>query len=88
MSVVDVVECAFPLCLTFNALIFVPQSIKIFRTKNVQGLSAVTFVGFNIVQLVSALHGYFRNDSVLMWGNVAAFFLCGIVTVFIFKYRK
>lgn len=82
------IESAFGLCLLFNAFVFIPQAVKVYRTKNVQGLSLITFIGFNIVQFFTVLHGVINHDLMLVYGNILAFAACGVVTFFIVKYRK
>lgn len=82
------VESVFGLCLLFNAFVFIPQAMKVYKTKDVRGLSLITFIGFNIVQFFTILHGIINRDFVLVCGNVLAFVTCGIVTFFIVKYHK
>lgn len=81
------IELVFGVCLLFNAVVFIPQAMKVYRTKDVNGLSLITFVGFNIVQIFTILHGILNHDSVLVYGNILALATCGIVTFFIVKYR-
>ncbi|MDR2617190.1 MAG: hypothetical protein LBC22_05280 [Endomicrobium sp.] len=47
-----------------NAALFLPQVIKLYKTKSTKGLSLITFIGFNIIQLSSILHGYIRKDYI------------------------
>ena len=79
---------AFGLGLFINAMLFIPQAIKLFRTKKVDGLSLITFSGFNIIQFFTILHGYFRKDYVLMIGFLLSFVFCGLVTMMIIFYKK
>lgn len=79
-----VVDLVFSLGLFFNAGLFIPQAIKIYKNKNVSGLSLITFFGFNIMQLFTALHGYLVHDYMLMIGFLLSFFTCGCVTILIF----
>lgn len=82
------VDLIFSLGLFFNAVLFIPQAIALFRSKNSQGLSLLTFAGFNVMQFFTALHGYLVNDYILMSGFLLSFLTCGVVTFFIFYYRK
>lgn len=81
------VDFVFSLGLFFNAALFIPQAITIFRHKNARGLSLLTFAGFNVMQFFTALHGYLVKDYLLMSGFLLSFLTCGIVTVFILYYR-
>jgi len=82
------VNIIFSLSLFFNAMLFVPQALRIIRTKSAEGISLFTFIGFNIMQLFAVLHGYLEQDYILMTGFLLSFITCGVVTSLIFKYRK
>ena len=80
------VDLIFSLGLFFNAILFVTQAVTLFRNKNAQGLSLLTFGGFNVMQFFTALHGYLVKDYLLMSGFLLSFLTCGIVTFFILYY--
>ena len=82
------IDSFFGLGLIVNVILFTSQAIKLFRTKNSNNLSIITFAGFNVKQMVIALHAYVNSDPVLMYGYVLAFASCGVVTFLIFFYRK
>ncbi len=84
----ELIAYLFGLGLLVNAAIFVPQAIKIFKAKSAQGLSVLTFAGFNILQLIGILHGYFQNDMSILIGMAASFLCCGAVTVGAMIYRN
>jgi len=81
------VEVMFGLGLFFNAFVFIPQAIRIYRKKNAEDLSVITFVGFNIMQFFTVLHGYFIKDYLLAVGFFLSFVTCGIVSFLIIFYR-
>jgi MtN3 and saliva related transmembrane protein len=85
--IVDFIEFMFGLSMFFNALIFIPQAIKIYKTKNAGGLSLATFIGFNVIQVFIILHGYIREDYVLMFGYALSLAISGIVTSLIVLYK-
>jgi len=78
----------FGCSLFFNALVFIPQAIKIFKAKSSGELSLVTFLGFNIMQLLTVWHGYLEQDYTLMIGFLVSFITCGMVTILIIFYSK
>ena len=61
---IHIVEFLFSLGLFINAGLFMPQVIKLYRTKNPEGLSLITFGGFNIIQLLAVLHGVIHQDFI------------------------
>lgn len=82
------IELMFGLSMFINSILFIPQAIKIYKTKNASGLSCTTFAGFNIIQIFTILHGYIRNDYTLMVGIALSLFTSGIVTFLIFFYKN
>ncbi|MDR1235731.1 MAG: hypothetical protein LBJ96_01870 [Holosporaceae bacterium] len=78
----------FGVSMFFNAILFIPQAVKIYKTKNARDLSLTTFIGFNIIQLFTILHGYVRDDWPLVRGMGMSFVFCGMVTFLIFLYRN
>jgi MtN3 and saliva related transmembrane protein len=82
----NIAELGFALSLFANAMFFVPQIIKLIKVKNAQGVSTITFLGFNIIQIFTAIHGYIVHDWILFWGSLLSFIACGFVTVLTIKY--
>lgn len=82
------INIGFLLSLIFNALLFIPQAIKLFRLKKSAGVSVVTFLGFNIIQAFTIMHAYLAKDKLLFSGVILAFISCGIVTFLAIIYRK
>ena len=84
----NLIEVAFGCGLFINAILFIPQAVKVYKTKNTTGLSLTTFIGFNIIQFFTVLHAYLVEDYILMSGFLLSFITCGIVTTFILIYRQ
>jgi MtN3 and saliva related transmembrane protein len=83
-----VVDFVFGLGLFINALLFIPQVIKLYRTKDAGDLSKITFVGFCLTQIAAICYGYLHSDWILMIGYCLSLMTCGLVTILIFKYSK
>lgn len=81
-------EIFFALSLLFNALLFIPQSVKIIRDKSAKGVSLLTFLGLVIIQLATIIHAYVTHDVVLFWGYVLSILTTGCVVILILIYRK
>jgi MtN3 and saliva related transmembrane protein len=75
------VAFVFGLGMVLNAALFVPQAIHLWRTRTSQGVSILSFAGFNTLQAIGALHGYFQHDYALMVGMLASLLTCGSVTL-------
>jgi MtN3 and saliva related transmembrane protein len=76
----EIVAYIFGFGMILNAGLFVPQVIHLWRTKTSQGVSILSFAGFNTLQAIGALHGYFQHDTALMVGMLASLITCGSVT--------
>jgi len=84
----ETVAFVFGLGMVLNAALFVPQALHLWRTKTAQGVSILSFAGFNALQAVGALHGYFQHDRALMIGMLASLATCGSVTVLAAHYSR
>ncbi len=84
----ELITWLFGISLLVNAGLFIPQIIKILKTKSAKDFSILTFGGFNVLQIVGILYGYIQNDFTLMWGMVVSLIACGSVTLLAFIYRK
>ncbi len=84
----DIIDFIFGAALFFNALLFVPQAIRIIRNKTAEGVSLITFSGFLIIQFTIILHAITISDYLLMFGYIFSFLTCSSVTVLAIIYRK
>ncbi|GHT96192.1 hypothetical protein FACS1894122_14340 [Alphaproteobacteria bacterium] len=82
------IEVVFGLGMFINAALFIPQAIKIYKTKNTDGVSLATFAGFNTIQLFTVLHGYIHQDCILMFGSTLSLICCAAVTFLIIIYKS
>lgn len=84
------IEFIFSVALLINALLFIPQIIKIFREKTAKSLSLLTFLGFFLIQLVIVLHGFINHDYLLTSGYLLSMLTCGLVVALIlfYKYKR
>jgi MtN3 and saliva related transmembrane protein len=85
--VVWFIEIVFGIGMFLNAMLFIPQAIKIYKTKNAKEISITTFIGFNVIQIFTILHGCVHNDAILIFGNILSFTLCAVVSGLAIKYR-
>jgi MtN3 and saliva related transmembrane protein len=83
----ELVAWAFGLGMGLNALLFVPQALSIWRTRNAAGVSLLTFGGFNALQALGVLHGALQHDWSLAAGMGVSLCTCGSVTILALIYR-
>ena len=82
-----IIEFGFSISLLINAILFIPQARIIIKTKNVQDVSLITFVGFNIIQLFTLFHGVLTHDYILVFGYLLSIITCGTVSALIIYYK-
>ena len=82
-----IVAWIFGFALMGNAALFVPQALAIWRKKSDEGISLVTFAGFNLLQVIAIVQGIYQHDLALIVGMVASLITCGTVTVLTLVYR-
>jgi MtN3 and saliva related transmembrane protein len=82
------IELGFGLSMFLNAIVFIPQAVKLYKIKDPKGLSLTTFLGFNVTQIFAIFYGYIKKDYILMLGFALTFILCAIVTLEIYLYGK
>jgi MtN3 and saliva related transmembrane protein len=83
----DIVAVIFGFALMGNAALFVPQAIAVWRKKSDEGISLITFGGFNVLQAIAIVHGFYQHDLALIVGMVASIITCGTVTFLTLFYR-
>lgn len=83
----EFVALVFGLGMVVNALLFVPQALAILRARRAEGVSVITFLGFNAMQAVGVLHGCLEKDWPLAIGMFASLMTCGAVTVLAIVFR-
>lgn len=84
----QIVAIIFGLGLLGNAALFVPQAIAVWRKKTDEGISLITFGGFNVLQAIGVVHGCYQHDLSLIVGLAASFVTCGTVTALTLYYRS
>jgi len=83
----QIFDVLFGLGLLGNAALFVPQALAVWRKKSDEGISLITFGGFNVLQGIAVVHGVYWHDVSLIVGMVASLITCGAVTCLTLLYR-
>jgi len=83
----QIVAIIFGVGLLGNAALFVPQALALWKKKSAEGVSLVTFGGFNVLQAIGVVHGVYQQDNSLIIGLGASFLTCGTVTALTLYYR-
>jgi len=88
ITIKTTVDLFFSLSLFLNAMLFVPQAIRLFRLKDSKDISLITFVGFCLIQLSAILYGAVNHDYIIFLGYTLSLITCGSVTVLSIYFRK
>jgi len=82
-----VIDFIFGAALFINALLFIPQAVKIVKTQSARGVSLFTFVGFLLLQVAAVLYGWVHGDYLLASGYLLSIVGCGINILLIGYYQ-
>lgn len=82
------VESFFITSLFVNAVLFFPQIIQLYRCKDSESVSFITFAGFEIINIFTMWHGYLHHDLLLGNGTLLSVVTNGIVVLQILYYKK
>lgn len=66
---------------------FVPQAVKVWKTKSTRDLSLETFLLFTAGIVFWLAYGLFLNDLPIIMANVVTIFLAGTILAFKLKYK-
>ena len=88
--IITLIEILFSIALFVNAMLFIPQTISIYKTKSAQSISMITFVGFLCIQTISICYGIIRDDWILITGFFISLLCCAtvVITAFYYKYHQ
>lgn len=67
---------------------FVPQIIKMFRTKSVKDISLLTFIQFSLGVSLWALYGFHLGDIIIISANSITLLTLIIAIVLYFRYAR
>jgi two-component system aerobic respiration control sensor histidine kinase ArcB len=83
----EIINFIFGIGLFINALLFIPQAIRIFKTRSTAGVSFFTFLGFLLIQLTAVLYGLIYQDYILAGGYFLSMVTCSMVIFLIIYYQ-
>lgn len=81
------IDYFFGISLFINAMLFIPQIIRLVKQKHAKDISLLTFGGFCIMQIAAILYGVVQNDGVIVIGYLLSVVACGTVAGLIIYYR-
>lgn len=84
----EVVYVYFTAGMFANFLLFVIQAWKLYKVKDANGFSLITFVGFNAIQLSTVLYAIVKHDWLMLSGYLLSLAACGTISIMIVLYRR
>jgi len=66
---------------------FVPQALKVIKTKDTSGISLVMYSMFVLGVVLWTIHGFIINDMAVIFANIVTFFFAAIVLAYKIKYK-
>ncbi len=83
----EIISVLFGAALFINACLFIPQIIRLYQKKNSEDISLLTFLGFNLINLLALIYGITKLDWVLIIGYGLSFTTNTLTTLLIVLYR-
>lgn len=72
-----------------TTFVFVPQVIKMLRTKSVRDISLPTFIQFSVGMSLWALYGFHLGDTIIISANIIGVLILAIaIAVYIYYVRR
>ncbi len=66
---------------------FIPQVIKVVKTKDTSGISLVMYSMFVVGVLLWAVHGYMIGDLSVLFANLVTFVLACVILSYKIRYK-
>lgn len=67
---------------------FVPQVLKMYKTKSVNDISIVALMQFSIGVFLWALYGFYLKDVIIIMANTISLLTLFVALVLYFKYKN
>jgi len=87
MSTVQVANVFGFLAAGIGIVMFMPQAIRIYKTKNTKSLSLLSFTLFAVASLFWTIYGLLLNALPIIIVNVVLLFLNSFIAVMKIKYK-
>ena len=72
----------------FTTISFVPQAIKVIRTKNTEGISLYMYIIFTAGTFLWLCYGILTHDFPITFANAITFMLSSIILFFKIRVKK
>lgn len=82
-----VVDSIYGISLIWDATVYIPQIVRLYRRKSPEGVSLLMFAGFSVSLGLAILNGFYYHDAVQAYGFIPSFTTCSIVTFLLVRYR-
>jgi len=67
---------------------FVPQIMKMYRTKSAKDVSIITFYQFSAGVILWTLYGFHLKDEILILANIVSLLTLVLAITLFYRYRK
>ena len=84
----EILEAVFFGALIINALLFLPQILLLLKIKNSDSVSLLMFCSFAVIQFISIIYGYMKQDFFMVIGYSASLLTCVLTIFLVIYFRK
>lgn len=83
----DYIDSVMSVVAVISPLTLVPQIIQIFQTKDVEGISLITWFFSIITSIIWVVYGFHHKDKPIIFNSVMGTVFCILIVLGIFIYR-
>jgi uncharacterized protein with PQ loop repeat len=83
----DYIDSAMSVIAIVSPLTIIPQIIQIYSTKDVDGISLITWIFSVITSVIWVVYGFHHKDKPIIFNSIMGAFFCFLIALGIIIYR-
>lgn len=83
----DYIDSAMSLIAIVSPLTIIPQIIQIYQTKDVEGISLITWVFSVLTSLTWIIYGFHHKDKPIIFNSIMGAVFCSLIAFGVLLYR-
>ena len=83
----DYIDSTMSLIAIISPLTIIPQITQIYQTKNVEGISLVTWIFSILTSIAWIIYGIHHKDKPILFNSLMGAFFCSLIALGVIIYR-
>jgi uncharacterized protein with PQ loop repeat len=84
----DYIDSVMSVVAIVSPLTIIPQIVQIYTTKDVEGISLITWIFSVITSTIWVVYGFHHKDKPIIFNSIMGAFFCSLIAIGVFVYRK